>query len=260
MLFRKKVGLALGGGAARGIAHIGVLKVLKAQRIPIDFIAGTSAGSLIAALFAAGVDPNDLEKKAQRLGWMRFLGMSIDKKGPFSGEGIENYIESTIGDLKFYELKIPLAIVSTDLRTWTKVVFKEGRVAEAVRASTSIPGVFSPVKLGDRLIADGGILENVPVPTVKSLGAQVVIAVDVIPVKPLDQDAEHMIEVVDRALDIMLRKMSAPAKAQADFVIEPLTEYISSLDLKQASRLIALGEEAALKIIPKLKRKISWWL
>lgn len=255
---KKKIGLALGGGVARGIAHIGVIKVLKKHKIPIHFIAATSAGSMIGALYAAGMDPHAMEKAAHRLGWGRFIRIVLTRHGPASTEEIQKFITTNIGDLKFSDLKIPLAVVATDLKTGREVVIREGNVAKAVAASSAFPGVFVPIKHGADVLVDGGIVNNLPSSVVKKMGAEFVIAVDVIPGNPLKKDPDNAFEIFGRAFDLVMKKISAEGRNLADLLIEPeIPEDIWHLDFDKSKRLIAAGEEAAESRILEIKTRLA---
>ncbi len=182
----KKIGLALGGGAARGLAHIGVLKALVENNVPIDVIAGTSIGALVGACFAKDGEINTLEEIVLNIDW-RQLALLLDpnlallKKGFIHGEKIKELLCSIIGDMGFKDLRIPLRVIATDVTTGKEVVIKSGSVAEAVRASISIPVIFTPVKFKNKFLVDGGIVNPVPVDVAKNMGAEFIIACNVIP-------------------------------------------------------------------------------
>jgi len=178
-----QVGLALSGGGVRGLAHIGVLKVLEREGVPIHFLAGTSMGGFIAAAYAAGFSPADLEAEALRFSNPRhligFLERSIPRRGLVSKDKLEEYLRQQLGDVTFDRLRLPLALVAVDLNSGGKVVLREGPLVEAVRATTALPGVFPPVERDGQLLVDGGLLDNLPADVVREMGADVVIAVDV---------------------------------------------------------------------------------
>jgi len=254
---KKKVGLALGGGVARGIAHIGVLKVLTENNIPIDFLSGTSSGSLIGALFAAGMSPSSLEKAATRLGWFRFVRIVFKKHGAASTDEIKRFIIKNIGNVKFSELNIPFGVVAADLLTGKEVFIKEGNVADAVAASCAFPGVFCPIKSGSHLLVDGGLYNNVPSSVVKSMGADFVIAVDVVPGGVLENEPENALQIFGRALDIVQKKISEEGRSLADLLIEPkIPENIWHIDFDKAKKLIAVGEEAAQNRLLEIKARL----
>lgn len=255
----KKVGLALGGGVARGLAHIGVLKSFKKHKIPIHFISGTSSGALIGVLYAAGMDPHKMESTAQRLGWMRFIRFVLARHGASSTEEIKKLIIKNIGNLKFSDLEIPFTAVSTDLKTGKEVVLKDGFVADAVAASCAFPGFFVPVKHGSILLVDGGIANNVPSGVVKKMGAGFVIACDVIPDFPIKEDLENMFQIFGRSLDLVMKKMGAEGRAMADILIEPkIPQDVWQLDVAKSKQLIKAGEEAAEQKIIEIKTRLAF--
>ena len=178
----KKLGLVLGSGAARGLAHIGILKVLHDAKIPIDIISGTSIGALIGALYAAGIHPNELIKRAISLNWISILNLldpTINKSGLIRGEKIERFISTLIGNIRFEDLKIPFACQCTDINSGKIISFKKGNLVEAIRASISVPGIMIPVEYNGNQLVDGGLIDPVPVKEAQILGASHVIAVDV---------------------------------------------------------------------------------
>ena len=203
---KRKVGLALGGGVARGIAHIGVLKVLDDSQIPIDFITGTSAGSIVGAAYASGLDVKTIEQIALNIHWAELLKFAFFQPGFISEEAIIDYVIKYIGDYDFSELKIPFAAVATDIRTGEEVVIKEGSVARAVAASSAFPGFFAPADLAGRFLIDGGIAANVPVAAVRGMGAEYVIASNVIPTKPVRTLPRDPLQAFGRSLDLILNK------------------------------------------------------
>lgn len=175
---RPKIGIALSGGAARGISHIGILKVLEKEKIPIDYIAGTSIGSLIGAFYASGIDINEMEKIMKTTKWRKLVDFTVPKTGFIAGKKIENLIKKIIKNKNFEDLLIPLSIVSTELNRGEKVIFNRGNLTKAIRASISIPGVFEPVIDNDSTYADGGLVDPIPVDVLKDMGADIIIAVD----------------------------------------------------------------------------------
>ena len=253
---KKRVGLVLGGGAARGIAHIGVIKVLLAAGVTIHVIVGTSSGSIFGALLAGGMGIDSIEKATRRAGWNRLIRIALARRGAVSGESIERLIEDAIGARQFNQLKIPFAAVATDLSTGRLVAIRRGSVARAVHASSAIPGVFVPVRVGGRLLCDGMVTENVPIEVALSAGADVVIASDVVPNCILNKDPENMVEVLERALDIGVKRHSLGSKPLADFYIEPVAKNISPFALNHADELIEMGVAATERILPRIKRKL----
>ena len=181
----KKIGLALGSGAARGLAHIGVLKALKEGNVSVDMIAGSSVGALVGACFAKGKRIKDFEDIVRETDWRKLLkladpNLALMLKGFVHGNKVKELLKAIIGDIEFKDLKIPLSVVATDINTGEEVIIKEGSVIEAVRASISIPAIFMPVKLKDKFLVDGGIVNPIPVKVVKDMGADFIIACNVI--------------------------------------------------------------------------------
>tara|TARA_Y100000310_G_scaffold293020_1_gene322288 strand:+ start:13597 stop:14580 length:984 start_codon:yes stop_codon:yes gene_type:complete len=184
---RLKIGIALSGGAARGISHIGILKVLEKEKIPIDYIAGTSIGSLIGAFYASGIPINEIEKIMKTTKWRKLVDFTTPKTGFITGKKIENRIKEIVENKNFEDLDIPLSIVSTELNRGEKVIFKHGNLTKAIRASISIPGVFEPVIDKNSTYADGSMVDPIPVDVLKDMGADIIIAVDLtIDVKQTD--------------------------------------------------------------------------
>lgn len=178
MMKKKRIGLALGGGSVRGLAHIGILKVLKKHNIPIDLIAGTSIGAVIGSAYCAGIEPEELEKISLTKNWRELVDFTIPKKGFIIGQKIKNYIRQLTKNKNFGSLGVPLSVVATDLNKQEKVVFERGSVADATRASISLPGIFNPVKMGEKELVDGGLIDPIPFEEVIRRGADIIIAVD----------------------------------------------------------------------------------
>lgn len=260
---KKRVGLVLGGGVARGIAHIGVLKVLSENKVPIHYLAATSSGSIIAAAYAAGMKVSLIEEIALRIHWGEFMRFTLFRPGFMDLAAIEEFIGKYIGEVKFSELKTPLSIMATDLITGELVVLKEGSVAQAAAISSAFPGFFAPEKVQGRFLAEGGIACNLPVSAVKEMGANFVIAVDVIPSRPIKTLPADAFQVFGRSLDLVFNKLNAEQRKMADILIDPeIAEDIWHLDLHKAKRLIAAGEMAAHRAIAKIKQclKYPFWL
>lgn len=254
---KKKVGLVLGGGVARGIAHIGVLKVLDRYKIPIDYISATSSGAIVAAAYAAGMEVRLIEEIALRISWGRILKVTFFRPGFVSGRAIEELLIKYLGDFEFSDLKIPLAILAADIKNGEAVILKEGRVAKAVVASAAVPGIFAPEEINKRFLVDGGLSDNLPVDVVRKMGANFVIAVDVVPSRPFTSLPKDPFQMYGRAFDIVMHKLSEKQREKADILIEPqIAEDIWHLDLHKAKRLIAAGEVAAQQVIGKIKRKV----
>lgn len=245
----------MGGGVARGLAHIGVLKVIEQYKIPIDYVAAASSGSIVGAVFAAGMEVRLIEELALRISWGRILKVTFFRPGLMSGEAIEDLIIKYVGDKKFSELKIPFAVAATDLKTGEPVIINWGRVAKAVAASVAFPGLFAPEEVKQHTVVDGAISANLPVDLAKQMGANFIIASDVVPTCPVNYLPKDPFQVFGRSLDIILHKLSLEQRKQADILIEPkMDEDIWHFDLHKAKKLIAAGEAAAHQSLRKLQR------
>jgi len=251
---KKKIGLALSGGGARGMAHIGVLKVLHDHRIPIHCIAGTSAGALIGSLYAGGLNITTMLEIATKLKWKHFFRIVLSKTGLVSSEELENFVISQIGKKTFADLDIPFAVVTTDLVSGKEVVLDKGPVEKAVRASCSFPWMYIPMKYEHMTLVDGVLKNNLPVDIARKMGADIVIGVDVIPRADYeDKNVKNVLEIFDRALDLFILGQ----KKECDILITPVNEKITSLELDKAQRLVELGEEAAKKALPQIRKAMS---
>jgi NTE family protein len=272
-----RIGLALGGGGARGLAHIGVVKVLEREGIPVDLLAGTSMGGFIAACFAAGLTPADLEEEALHMAHLRNLLPLVDRSKPglglLKGIRVREYFFQHLGDRTFADLKVPLALVAVDLLTGEEVDLNCGLVTDAVRATVSLPGVLAPVRLGDRLLVDGGLLNNVPADVVRRMGADVVIAVDVSArlngfsglLEAEGQSAHRsavplIIETLQRSEVIMAawilkRRLT---EARPEVLIQPAVENspASIADFHRAAEIISAGEVATAAAVPDIRQAI----
>ncbi len=251
-----KIGLALGGGSARGFAHIGVIKVLEEAGINIDFLAGTSMGALIAAIYAGGANIRMLEKLSWALRRRNWLDFSFPRMGFISGKKIERIIYLLTRRSTFTNLKIPLAVVAVDLFSGKKIVIKEGIVASAVRASISIPGYFVPVKWNDMLLVDGGILDIIPGDVVRSMGAEYVIAVDAGAYLE-GCKINNLLDVISRSFEIMVKEVGRYKISDADIVISPDLSGIAPSQFEKAREAILLGEKAAREALPTILADLS---
>ncbi|MGI6097736.1 MAG: patatin-like phospholipase family protein [Dethiobacteria bacterium] len=256
---KRKICLALGGGSARGFAHIGVLKVLEEAKIPIDLIVGTSMGSVIGAFYASGMSLGFMEKLARRMQRNTWIDFSLPPRmGLISGEKLEQFIYVLTKRAKFSDLKISLAVVATDLVKEERVVITEGIVAKAVHASLAIPGVFCPVNIEGRLLADGGILEKVPAKTAKELGANIIIAVNVGVYENKGKNKiNHLLDVITQSLDIMSKEIVRSHLELADIVITPQVEDIASSQFERAEEAIKKGEQETYKSLPSIKEIVE---
>lgn len=249
---RPRVGLALGGGFARGIAHIGVLRVLEQNQIPVDCIAGTSVGALIAAAYATGIPLDRMEHRAATTQFRDFGKWRLSRMGFASNERLERYLYQISTFTRFDQTRIPLAIAATDLGTGEAVFFTEGEIGPALRASCAYPGLFLPVEHQGRVLVDGFLSAPVPVDAVKRLGADIVIAV-YLDSAPPDEQPKNMLEVVGRSFSILARNAQRDWRRKADVVLEPDVGHFLWDDFSQAKQLIAAGEKAARQALPRLR-------
>lgn len=262
----------MGGGAARGLAHIGVLEVLEQERIPIDMIAGTSIGGMVGAFRAQGKDPSLMKEMALKLNLVKLLSLAdlaLPKSGLLGGKAVINLLKKTMGkDVQFNELPIPLALVATDIITGEEVVIDEGSVLEGVRASISIPGIFTLAKRQGRYLVDGGLVNPVPVSVLKKMGANFIIAVNVMPdvgirVRQLKKEGKkewkepNIFNVILQSLYISTYIITKASIEGADITISPDTTKINPGDFHRARECIEQGEIAAREAMPELKRKLS---
>ncbi len=254
-LAAKKVGLALAGGGARGMAHVGVIRTLESEGIPIDCIAGTSVGSLVGAAYAAGVQRERLMDMALTLGWLDLARPVWPRTGFISLAKLETYLVDFVGDLSFDDLDMPYAAVASDLTRFEQVVLKEGRVAPAVRASCSIPGIITPVEIDGQLLVDGGVTNNLPISVVRDLGADVVIAVGL--GAPPDEHPTGALGIGIAALDsLLLRASDDPATADVHIPI-PVRGLGSFVRTSRRHRYIALGRQAAEEALPAIRAALD---
>lgn len=241
---RPKIGLALGAGAARGIAHLGVLRTLEKYKLPVDFIAGSSMGALVGALYACGIDVNFLIKFANELRTKSWVDLCMPRTGLISGKKVETMLQMLTRNRTFDQLKIPFAAVTTDIERGEAVVIKEGNVAAAVRASISIPVIFKPVRMDGRLLVDGGVVDRVPVSVVREMGADMVIAVDANRYAEF-QPVVNIVDVMFQTLDIMERKILSAMVLDTEILIRPKVGHISPAHFHRVDELVQAGEEAA---------------
>jgi NTE family protein len=252
---KKKIGLALSGGAARGFAHLGVLKVLTEHNIPIDFIAGTSAGSFAGAAIASGLSVEDIAKFSRKINWRSMAGFSYSPKGLLSNAPMGAFIKKNFPHQSFEDLPTPFAAIACDLETGKEVVLTEGDLSFGVRASCAIPGVFAPLEDADgRRLIDGGVVSNVPTKAVRKLGAEIVIAVDVLASgSSYWGTPSTLLGIFFQSAMLMLRVASKAHHYRADVVIIPQIAHLRPDELGKMDEFIKAGEEAALAKIDEIK-------
>lgn len=251
------VGLALGGGASKGFAHVGIIKVLKENGIPVKVVTGTSAGSIVGSLFASGMSPDRLELEAEILGKTDLVDLTLSTSGFIKGEKLQNYINRKVGGRRIQQFPIKFAAVATDFETGKAVAFNQGNAGQAVRASAAIPNVFQPVIIGRHTYVDGGLSQPVPVSAARRQGANFVIAVD-ISVRPSKNISQGFFSYLDQTLNVMSVSALQNELGQADVVIKPQVLDLGAVGgFDQKKRAIRLGEEAARAALPEIKRKLA---
>lgn len=251
-----KIALVLGAGASKGFAHIGVLKVLEANKIPIHIIVGTSAGSFVGSLYAYGYDAFQLQKMAFSIEKGDIVDLSIPDNGFIKGELLENYINKAVRNTLMEKMRIPFYAVATNIQNGQEVIFGTGNTGKAVRASCSIPGVFRPVKITGQMYVDGGVVSPVAVDAAKRMGADVVIAVD-ISADIANFQPESTIETILQSISIMYSKISNVQLSKADVVIKPKVGHIGSAEFNKRHEAILEGEKAAIEALPKINAIIT---
>jgi len=251
-----RIALVLGGGAAKGFAHIGVIKALESQSIKADILAGTSVGSLVAALHGYGLDGFELQRLALEMKESMVSDWSMPDRGFFRGEALQDYVNRTVHNKTIDQLTRKVAIVATDLRSGQEVVFERGDTGLAVRASSSVPGVFQPARIGGREYVDGGLVSPVPVKVARRLGADLVIAVD-ISTRPGERPVRDSVDMLLRTFVIMGNALADIELRDADVVIRPETSGLSMTDFESRHLAILEGERAALAAMPEIKRKLA---
>ncbi len=279
-----KIGLALSGGGARGLAHIGVLEVLERKGIPVDLLAGTSMGGVVAAAYAAGVTPEFMKQEALRMtNPRRLLSLAdptLPRRGLFEGQKVIDYLTGHLGECTFDSLRLPLSLIAVNLKSSEAVTLNEGRVTDAVRATIALPGLFKPVERearggGDaQLLVDGGLLDNLPADVVRQMGADVVIAVDVIGgnstfsamVRALRErryvpgGLASTFEVMLQSLDVMMKEINQRRLVEAapEIIIRPnIPPDVSVLlGFTRADETIAIGEQATVEALPEIEKML----
>lgn len=251
---RKKVGLALSGGVVRGFAHIGALSVLEEAEVPIDLVAGASVGAIMAAFYCAGMKLCHIKELAAEMKWTRLSSWQLSREGLFSFAKLERWIVEILGDLYFEDLAIPLAIATTDMETGECVILDQGPLALAIRASCSVPGLVTPVRINGRILGDGGISNNLPVSALRQMGADYVIGVDIFrhfypyPLGPLGRGLA--------AIEIMVRQAGGGVHT-ADCLICPQLSGLTFVRFSQRHKLMKLGEEAAMAELSCIRQALK---
>ena len=255
---KPRVALALGGGAARGFAHIGVIKALETSGIGVDVVVGTSAGSVVGALYAAGHGPFELQKLAIQLDEASVTDWSLFDRGLIKGEALERFINTNVGGRPIEGLRRRFAAVATDLQSGEPIVFQRGNTGTAVRASSSIPGVFPPVTIGGREYVDGGLVAPIPARAARGLGADLVIAVD-ISSRPSGKTKAGSLDLLLDTISIMGGALGKTELAAADVVIRPELRGLPATNFQQRHEAILEGEKAGFAAITRVRDAIAAW-
>ena len=246
----RKIGLALGGGATLGAAHVGVLRAFEEMSIDVHCISGTSIGAYVAALYAFGISPADIEEELQTLDWLDVSSFSLQKLkfGFLTNEKLGKSLDKMLGNPQISDARLQLAIVATDIASCKKVVLTDCAVSQAVMASTAVPGVFAPVEIGDQMLVDGGLVENVPLSPLKELGADVTVGVN-LGAQRSYRKPDDLIDVLINAIDIAIDNATRLQTSEADLVISPELSAYSRTDSGKISELIEEGYKAARSVI-----------
>jgi NTE family protein len=247
-----KIAVVLGAGASRGFAHVGVLKVLESQGIPIHLVVGTSAGSVVGSLFASGIEAYELQRMALVLQKDDVIDLILPDNGFVRGDKIETFINKMVRQTPIERLKIPFLAVATDVQAGTEIVFAMGNTGRAVRASCSIPGVFQPVRIGDRIYVDGGVVSPVAVDAARRAGADIVIAVD-ISTGVAAAAPQGILDTILQSIDIMYARLAKNQLMGADVVIRPQVSHIGTNDFEKRNEAIFEGEKAATLALPRIR-------
>jgi NTE family protein len=255
---KPRLGLALGGGAARGFAHVGVIEVLEQAGLRPDLVVGTSAGSVVGALYASGMSPRALREAALGLEEGALGDWTLSSRGVLRGRALQDSINRWVGARPIERFALPYAAVMTDLYDGSMRLARSGDAGLAVRASSAVPGVFEPVRIGDREYVDGGLVSPVPVRAARALGAEVVIAVD-ISAKPRFQDTDSLPRVLLQSVAIMSQHLAAAELREADSVVTPLVGDRGSADFSDRAGAMALGAQAMRDALPALQSRIARW-
>lgn len=262
---KPKIGLALGGGGARGLAHIGVLKVLRKHGIEPDFVAGVSMGAFVGACYTLGSDLEKMEKEAVSFNKTKALKKMLDLNNPkrslLKGDKVYKYIKDWVGDTTFADTKVPFRIIATDLASGEEVVLKQGPLAESIRASISVPGIFPPVKINNRYLVDGGVLNCTPVDVLEEMGADIIIGVDLIIKRKVEMEDPSIVATLVQSYEVMRShgaKTNVEKTNKKVILVKPhLRGTIDSFKFYNINKFIESGEKAARTSLPRIKKRIK---
>ncbi|MDY0087511.1 MAG: patatin-like phospholipase family protein [Coriobacteriia bacterium] len=251
-LRRPKLGYALSGGAVRGAAHLGFLSVFEEAGIRPDLIAGTSAGAIVGAGYAAGLSVEQMSERVEASTWRQVTGSPrVPTLSVFDTTPLHKWLGGVLGDVEFEDLHVPLAAVTCNIVDGTMVVLRTGRVVDAVVASSAIPGLFAPLERDGMFLVDGGVVNNLPVDVAKTIGADVVIAVDVSPLREV-RKPENLRDVLTSTVSIMSSGRQLESRRQADYLVVPDTATFSTWDFGRVQEIIHAGRTAALTVVPEV--------
>lgn len=255
----KKIGLALSGGGARGFAHVGVLKVLVENEIPIDMIAGTSAGSIVGGAFTAGMSIDEIQEMSRRVRYSNMMRPNIGVSGMFSNAPMGRFLSKFLPVKNVEETRMPFAAVTFDLAAGEVVVKRQGDLVTAIRASSAVPGIFAPVRDAEgRALVDGGVTVPIPIDVVRSMGADVVIGVDLIACGATFQAAPRTaVGIMIRSALTQLQLISSYEQKNADLVIEPAIAHLRMDQIKKREEFIELGEQAARERMDEIRKLVA---
>lgn len=248
------LGLALSGGTAKSVTHVGVLKALTEARIPISYIAGTSGGSIVGTMYASGMPISTLESIATTMSWRKLVSIKLTRLGFISSGRIEDFMRETIGDIEFSDLTIPCGVVAANLLTGDKRVFTSGPVARAVRASCSIPQIYLPVEIDGQYYVDGGLAEYLPAESVRELGGEFVVGSSLAPVDDTYRRPHHILQLIIQLTGLMARKNLVASLPHVDVLVHPDLDRFSAFDFDNAAAMIEVGYEATQRMIDRLVR------
>ncbi len=254
---KPKIALVLGAGSARGLAHIGVLQVFEENNVPFDFIVGSSMGAMVGGIYACGTNLKMLDKMTEAMNHNVFFDVNVPRLGFVAGKKISALLQLMTKKKDFTDLIIPTSMVATDLLRGETIVIEEGSVAEAIRASISIPGVFNPVKKEGMVLVDGGVTERLPISVARDKGADVIIAVDVTFGEGRKVVVRNTLDVIMTSIDIMQKQQFELISPTADILIQPKVGGYSSWDFEQARNIIDFGREAAQAKLDEIFSKIQ---
>jgi NTE family protein len=253
---RYQVGVALSGGTAKSVAHIGVLKALEEHGIEVTHVAATSGGSIIGSLFAAGISVTEIEERASQVTWKRLAGITLSRLGFLSSEKIQEFLLGEIGDTTFSDLRLPFAIVATNLATGGKKVFREGKVAEASRASCTLPQIYSPVIIDGEMYVDGGMVEYLPIETLSEFGPMFRLGVN-LGAERDPQRPRHVLQLIMQIMGIVAQQNFKRSEAFADFLVAPDLRGYSPFALDRSRELMKIGYEEMQRRMPELLRALE---